>query len=405
MKTFFLVGSQSVLPWEGKQLGNSFNYPPATHNLMPTSTVDSTMSNVLNRNGRFAKMFANITINTRNGSTTFNSKKNGSNANLTFTVPAGVTGLYTTTGAVDTVTINDTYVLENINAGTTGEIWANIIGGIFDADNIYVSTFAYLSQDVADGATRFGPINQVGTGSFTAESSANMRLKTGAVAKNLVIQISSNSRTTPTIVKLRKNGTDTGIAVAIPAGVGGTVTDLVNTATFAVDDLINYSVEFGAGIQSLTFLAFIELENSVAGFYPTVTFNPTTVSTPSTTVFLPIPVGASSALTQAQAQTRMPMPINVRNVQFFVSANTRSDSTVAIMQRNGVDTGVSVTIPAGSTGWFSSTSSIAMGEGDLLNWRVTTGAGTGSISVQKAYFDYTDTDYAVGGSNYLLMGV
>lgn len=68
----------------------------------------------------------------------------------------------------------------------------------------------------------------------------------------------------------------------------------------------------------------------------------------------------------------------------YVLSNTLDEDTIVVVRRNGVDTALSITVPAGGLGYFPLTIPVAYGGGDFANYRLFTGPSTvGSIEVTK----------------------
>lgn len=105
----------------------------------------------------------------------------------------------------------------------------------------------------------------------------------------------------------------------------------------------------------------------------------------STTWFAPF--GGEGALTQAST-SEAPAQLKFRGAGVLsrlyanVPTNTRTTTSTVTARKGGADAGLTVSIGAGLTGVFSDLSgSASYADGDLWNYAVTTGSGSGSLVV------------------------
>ena len=83
--------------------------------------------------------------------------------------------------------------------------------------------------------------------------------------------------------------------------------------------------------------------------------------------------------TEARAQTAMPTSGKIKNVTFNAGTNTLTSSATLKVRKNGSDTGVSITIGTGSTGVFTSSSSVSFDKEDLISFSINSASGTGIL--------------------------
>jgi hypothetical protein len=82
----------------------------------------------------------------------------------------------------------------------------------------------------------------------------------------------------------------------------------------------------------------------------------------------------------------------------FLTSNTRSDTSTLYLRLNGARTALSITIPAGATGWFYGTGGpIAVVAGDLINYEADISVGSGSYHQSSTEIDFISTTGQITG--------
>ena len=80
------------------------------------------------------------------------------------------------------------------------------------------------------------------------------------------------------------------------------------------------------------------------------------------------------------AKTKFPAGI-AKKINLEVSFNSVSDPTVVTLRKNGEDTALTFTIPASTTGVFTATDGVLIGDGDSLNFEIAIGVGKASENI------------------------
>lgn len=70
----------------------------------------------------------------------------------------------------------------------------------------------------------------------------------------------------------------------------------------------------------------------------------------------------------------------IKKLLVRVDSNSLDGSTTITLYKNRVATGMSITIGAGATGTFQSTSAVSVDDGDIIALRVTTGGTSGNMA-------------------------
>lgn len=192
-----------------------------------------------------------------------------------------------------------------------------------------------------------------------------------------------------TTFTVRKNGVDTAMTITVPQNTTGFFQDLTNTVSVAVGDLVSIGVTTTAGtttsVPSITTLFTADSGDSVqyAMMYEPGAFS----FTATNRYFRPAGDCTAAITTEANAQNMIQHDATIEAIGVYVSANTRTQSTVFYNRINGADGNVSVSVASSATGLqFSDTSSDAVNAGDLINSRGAIASGSGSIGIRNVQY-------------------
>ncbi len=233
--------------------------------------------------------------------------------------------------------------------------------------------------------TQYAPI-ALAYATFTAtEASTQRKWPRASTFKNLLVYISSNAAANSTVINLRNGGSSSALTISISASATGWFEDASNSASVALNDLINFeilrtdsgsvtikridvnelssdvSIVMGAWVNSAQGLATASATRyiSSSGFAATINATETTN-------------GIRSWI--ARAATASKMRINI-------TANPRSTTTTFTSRVNGANGNQTLSISTSATGWFEDASnSDSLAAGDTYNYKIVTGTGSGTIS-------------------------
>lgn len=232
--------------------------------------------------------------------------------------------------------------------------------------------------------------------SMQTESNVETVQRVAGTYARLWIRVTSNDRGSTT-VRTRVNAANGAQSLTVGASATGLFEDTTNADTIAAGDDVAISIAVGSGGAS--FIA------PVSG----LTFSPTdaskTVSKLGTFTSSPAITGASATFywticgdatsiltTEAHAQFSLRTAGTLKNAHAYVSANARVTTTTIVSRVSAADGALTLSIGAGATGLFEDTSnSDAVVSGDEINWKVTTGTGTQSLTVQHVGMDLETT--------------
>ena len=89
----------------------------------------------------------------------------------------------------------------------------------------------------------------------TVESNTQFPMPVAVTLRNLKVYVGWNGLNGAARVTLRKNGVDQSLIVAIPAGQIGIFSDMANSVSLAVDDLVNWKMTTAGTTGSITILS------------------------------------------------------------------------------------------------------------------------------------------------------
>lgn len=217
-----------------------------------TITVDSTLGITYRIAGTLSNLFAEVGSNARTTTTTFRSRVNSGNGNMTFSVTASSTGLFEDTTNSDSIAIDD-LVNFSITTGTGTEILSlSSMAADFTTTNnkTMYSAAADLTQTVNASVTTYYPFaGALRTSTTESDMIAEANLK--FIASLLQCNISSNTVSANSTLRFRKNSGNGNQVVTITASTTGVFQDTTNTDFVQDSDEINYQLVTGGSGTSL----------------------------------------------------------------------------------------------------------------------------------------------------------
>lgn len=204
--------------------------------------------------------------------------------------------------------------------------------------------------------------------------------RTAGTISRLYTTILTNDRGASTL-RVRKNGADGNLSIAIGASTTGEFEDTTNSDTAASGDVFNTRVTTGAGGTTFTFRVIRAVFQSTTD---TVTIlGCSGINVTGANVFAPLGNSTGSAGTESNNQHTSPIAFTWKNFGVFVSANTRDAAITYLTRRNTANGNQTVSIGSTLTGWFEdlvNTDSVAVG--DLINYQGVTAGTAGTVTVQ-----------------------
>ena len=345
------------------------------------STTETNHQVVFHYTGTMSNFLVNVYDNTLNGSTTLRTRVSTSNGTQSVSVPAGTTGVYEDDTNLDMIEDGDLYTYQLAAGGSSGEISCNIMRTLFssDVDTVTRMVCSGLTTYNVASASRHNVTCGDQGGIEEVEARTRCRQRKIGTYKNLAAVVSTNTRTTSSTVKLRKEEADTGIVATIGAGLTGIFEDTTHSTTVAVLDDINFQTNLGTGVGDLGIrslqIDYVSLNST--GVY--VSGNSIGEDLPEgETKYLPIMGVTAFTSTEANISVRSGfVQADFLELTTKVTENNLDNTSTLSTRRNGVNGNLSVTIPANTTGTYTDVSDTldSTFPADEINIRLTAGAG------------------------------
>lgn len=229
--------------------------------------------------------------------------------------------------------------------------------------------------------------NMMGNGSgflnITSEPLTYYQMKAVGTFSHMAVYVTSNARGVSIPFTLRKNGSDTALAITVPAGQTGLFEDLTHTVSVVAGDTVTYSIGLSAGSDG----------NLISASYISTEFTTTnnTMEYPVTNPNKLFGAGAGSSVTTFQGPLgfdsvgptyQLPSRITgtVSHLHFYTSTNTATTNTTITIRINHVNGNNTLTIPAGTTGYFEDQTDVDnIAPTDFVDYLFSSPGGTGSL--------------------------
>lgn len=228
--------------------------------------------------------------------------------------------------------------------------------------------------------------------------------RTAGVFSNLQINVTANDRAATTF-RTRKGTADANLLITVTGSTTGLFEDNSNTDTVTAGDDWHARTVGGSGGTVFTYriasVLFSATTNTVKRFNTTWGANLSTASTA-----YPHGMFSSSSntpRTESDIQIKSINACSLKNLCVYVVVNTRSTTTTYRTRVNGSNGNLLVSATASTTGTLEDTSNTdSLSAGDLVNFLITTGTGTGNVGHETIACDWESTDETyqfINGSN------
>lgn len=361
--------------------------------ILAHNATESNCQMIMRTAGTISNLEVLVGDNTLNGSATVTVRVNGTDTGLTTTVaPAATIGYFVDDTNTATVAAGDKVSLIITAGGSTGSIGCDFVRTVFTASNTSDTVTRLTCGGPEAGAgvtyttastTAYNVLNGVMRSSVTTESITKCRQRRRGTMKNLAVRVRTNTRSTSTVIRLRKNGADGNQVITVTAGTTGWLEDITNTDTVAAGDDFNYSLTTGTGTGNFV-VDYIAVDYLSLDGYGQLIVNGSGTGNVQRSQIRDWRIAGhriTSSLGLIHIQEKIPTGVELAFSDLTIhlsSNNVDTDSTIKF-RRNNADANQVAIIPANTTGVFSDIENLDIASGgDLINYRVT--AGTGGIS-------------------------
>lgn len=226
-----------------------------------------------------------------------------------------------------------------------------------------------------------------------SEASTQIVYRTAGIISNLYVRVTANTNAGSITFRTRKNSTDGNISIPIANSLTGTFEDTTNTDTVAAGDKLNYRSSTGGATGTMTYTIMSCIFDATTNYVTKLVCDGTNMTTAGLTVYFPVS-GQTAGLTSTEAnvQHRIKKAGTLKNLCISSTSNTRTTDTVFTMRVNGVDTALTCPV-VGSTFGFDedTTHTVSVAVDDLIDFRVTSGSGTGTLGLTNLMVEFETT--------------
>lgn len=260
-----------LVSYINSSIGIGTQYNQIVYKTLRTQTTESTTQTKISVSGTLKNLYVYVSTNTRDGTHTINSRKNGADGNLTVSVGASTTGVFEDTSNTDTIADGDLLCWKTIRGGTTGSMAVTIIGAdLVTTDDSFTSVLAGSSTFSPGSATDY--FMQIGGNTIEADTDTQTKTKLyveNYSADRLRIELTTNTVASTSNLTFRKNGTDTAVTVPITASTTGLFEDTTHSVAISGLDDINYKLAAGGSgslVVKYVSVRFYEVDPSAPPF-------------------------------------------------------------------------------------------------------------------------------------------
>jgi len=317
------------------------------------------------------------------GTCTLTARKNGGAGNLTISI--------TTTGTKEDTTHTDSLV--------TGDLYAyQAVVSNSHNNNCTMQTVSVLLDDGGSNAPlvgAFGSGNGLGNSTFgtimgfcsgdATEANTKILWRAAATLSRLRVYLVSNAGSNTVTFRSRINGVNGNQSVTFGIATSGEQEDSTNSDTVAAGDSVNFSVSGVAAIQPAVVQVLTASAARPALCCRTISGQGSGALGASATRYA-VYDGDLGLLvtTESNAQVKTRVVDVFKNMQCNVIQNSRSDATTCDFRAGAASPsgGPAISVAAAATGIKEDlTGTYTSATTDLINYRILTGAGTGTITL------------------------
>lgn len=227
----------------------------------------------------------------------------------------------------------------------------------------------------------------------TTEADRNSVWRSAGTLSNLYIRILLNDRAASTF-RTRKGTANANLVVSITGSTTGKFEDTSNTDAVTAGDNWHVTIITGAGGTVFAWHVYNVLFAATTNTVQRMGCNFTDVTLASTTSFSPF-YGHSATPQSTESNVGMTLRTagTLRNFVIFVNGNSRTTTSTGRSRKNNANGNQSVSIGASATGTFEdTTNSDTVTSGNVINWSITTGAGTELLAINWTVVEFETTN-------------
>jgi len=376
IKQIYISSGSGVSLTSGLDTFATFN---GSQNLNTTETNKEQYLRV--NGGTYSHLAARISANTLDQNTSVKFRKNGATGNQVVTITAATTGLFQDTSNTDVCATDDRIAVEYVVPAASGSATLNFSSVVSSPS----SNYRIYSKDNGGNIAGTGIyISLVGGGTGPTDDFHHSRFRVAGTLKKAQVTVSANTSVSDNTLSIWKNNALGNIAVVITALTTGRFEDTAGEDSITSTDFVSWKGQNTGNTITATVIA-VEFSSNDAAINEIIAHINGAVSD-GATLYANISGQANGAATELLFETPIDFDYTASKLETHVRVNaTTSASTLSFRVGAASPGGVpSITITAGTTGFFSDLSSEYTGaSGDLVDYRIVNGGG-GSLTIGSA---------------------
>lgn len=352
------------------------------------SSTEASRASRFRTAGTISKLYVVVSANTTTGgSNSVTVRNNAADTSMTVAIGTGATGAFEDVANTASIAAGNDMAYKVIT-GSGGTMTFRVKSVIFEPTDgaKTVTVFVAGNTNITTASvTRF--LRLVSSITETTEANTQYKTRTAGTLKNLAIRTATNSRTTTTTWRSRKNTANGALVYSILATDDNVyLEDTTNSDTLASGDNLNHQWTTGSGTQTLT-VSNIKTEFETTNNKFVFLCGPL-ISVPNfaaaITYYNPIAGGMHTTTTaEVNIQTKSRIPLTLSNLGLYISANSLDSGTsTTTVRKNAADTLLTLSFGFGATGLFEDVSNVVTtNETDGINYVHVISGTTGTATV------------------------
>ena len=348
--------------------------------IIQATTTESNTQRTFRTTGILSNLYMRVISNDRTTASTGRTRINGGNGNQSISIGSSTTGEFE-----DTVNRDPIYAGNNVNlslaVGTTGTVFNFITHSVIFKSNKHTITPTGVNGQNFTTASTTQYFSLSGSQVYeTDELQSQEQISMGAIAKNMFLNITTNSRTTTTTYGLRKNTANGNLSISVSDGSTGFFEDNTNTDTIAAGNLVNFYITTGTGTEIIVHsIGSVEIETVNNSIFLGGYVNESVSA--NVTAYFNLLGGNAETTTQVNASMKVRISLRIKNIWVYVSANTVVGASTFTIMNNFSAGNNSISIGSLATGEFEDASNLdVIYSASQVSYRIITGA-TGTSMV------------------------
>lgn len=211
-------------------------------------TVEARFQDYVGTSATFSNLYVNVNNNPRGTATTIKSRKNTADGNMSISITASTTGIFEDNTNTDSTVSGDLVNYSITNGSGGGSLVCVTIASKFATTNrtslvLFGRPDTGLTQ--AHALTTFIPVGGWSSTGDSTENNVRTKALAGFIASSLSLYLENNNLNGASSLTLRANAANTSLSVSITASTSGRFSDLVNTPSINLNDILTYGLVTG----------------------------------------------------------------------------------------------------------------------------------------------------------------